>query len=301
MKQFFILVILTFGCLISFAQGNVVKVTLKNGTSITGELVELKPSDHVTIRIAGITSNMDMSEISSIEEAAYLQKTTLNAPPTNQKLILGEFEITDMQEYPDSIIIKLGEQELMMVLVRGGWFNMGFEGRHSWAMASEPIHKVTLSSFYISTDVLDDYEGNRLNGKIKGNHNRPFKTDDWSTANRILIKLQNEIDIPVRMPTEAEWEYSAIMPFANRIFGKDKYLEWCSDFFNKEYPESSQVNPTGPKDGKIHVRRSFNLGRGIWERFRVNDRTGDEYGIQYYDTCIRLVVSANSIITDNDR
>ena len=75
--------------------------------------------------------------------------------PRSSKLIYGQYQITDTKEYPDSFKIRIGDQELTMVLVRGGTFNMGYDGRHSISWDSEPVHRVTLSSFYVSRQLMN--------------------------------------------------------------------------------------------------------------------------------------------------
>lgn len=301
---FTILMILSFN--LQFAQTSEIRVLLKSGVTVIGELQEFSVSDHVTLTVAGKSLVIPMSEIETIqnENVSEVKPQVTQVAITDfrrKKLISGKYEVTDFNAYPDSIVIKIGEQELAMLLVRGGWFNMGFDDKHSFAMASEPIHKVTLSSFYISKDVIDDHEGHRLMGKNKGSHTRPFKTENWSLANDIISAAKEETNVSLRLPTEAEWEYTAIMPFAKKIFGNNNYLEWCFDFFDAWYPEESQVNPTGPKEGKTHVRRSYSLGYNIWHRFRNNDYRfhggihNSSMKKVHATPCIRVVISANEL------
>ena len=63
--------------------------------------------------------------------------------------------------------MEIGGQELTMVLVKGGWFNMGYDGRHSLSWNTEPIHKVTLSSFYVSKQVLNRHAAETVLKKKK--------------------------------------------------------------------------------------------------------------------------------------
>ena len=126
-----------------------VKVTMKNGTVFTAELKEFVPTDHITVVVGGIESVVPISEVVSIDKANVVQ------PPTpmsisNSHSVYGMYEITDTKQYPDSFILNVGSQQLTMVLIRGGWFNMGYDGHNSLFWDTEPIHKVTLSSYYIS-------------------------------------------------------------------------------------------------------------------------------------------------------
>ena len=45
-----------------------IKVTLKNGVTITGDLKELVTTDHITLIIGGVESIISMDEVSSIEQ-----------------------------------------------------------------------------------------------------------------------------------------------------------------------------------------------------------------------------------------
>ena len=155
MRNIYILLVLMLSSFYTTLQADDVKVTLKSGSTITGELKELITTDHITLIIAGVESVISMDEVSSIEKLSSSTVKSLDAAPRSSKLIYGQYQITDTKEYPDSFKIRIGDQELTMVLVRGGTFNMGYDGRHSISWDSEPVHRVTLSSFYVSRQLMN--------------------------------------------------------------------------------------------------------------------------------------------------
>jgi hypothetical protein len=98
-----------------------------------------------------------------------------------------------------------------------------------------------------------------------------FATDKWDDASKLVQAIADATHKPYRMVTEAEWEYASLMPFAKQIFGDERYQEWCFDYFD-DYESTSQVNPTGPINGKKHVTRSFNGRRNIWDRKMLEEQ-----------------------------
>lgn len=268
MKKAFIL-LLMFVALTCNAQTSGVKVTLKSGVVISGTLKELVVTDHITVNVSGVESIIPMTEVDKIEHI----EGKANVEPKNVSNVLtpekfGIYEITDQGNYPESFVLELDGQKITMMLVRGGVFNMGYDDRHSLSMKSEPVHQVTLSSFYISKEAISRRVTQKLLGlKIKNDKkiDNFFATDKWDDASKLVQAIADATHKPYRMVTEAEWEYASLMPFAKEIFGEERYQEWCYDFFD-EYESTSQVNPTGPTNGKKHVTRSFNGRRNIWDR-----------------------------------
>ena len=246
MKKILIIVLLILIGAIIQVSADEVKVTMKNGTVFTAELKEFVPTDHITVVVGGIESVVPISEVVSTDKANVVQ------PPTpmsisNSHSVYGMYEITDTKQYPDSFILNVGSQQLTMVLIRGGWFNMGYDGHNSLFWDTEPIHKVTLSSYYISKQL----------------HKVKYKKN----ADDLLSNLAKTTNLPYRLPTEAEWEYVALMPFAESIFSEENLLEWCSDFWGP-YGVGEQINPQGPKQGKSHVLRAFSRRNEKWQRYR---------------------------------
>jgi len=287
MKKVFIL-LLMFVALTCNAQTSNVKVTLKSGVVISGTLKELVVTDHITVNVSGVESIIPMTEVDKIEHIEGKD----NVEPKNVSNVLtpekyGIYEITDQGNYPESFVLELDGQKITMILVRGGVFNMGYDDRHSLSMKSEPVHQVTLSSFYISKEAISRRVTQKLLGlKIKNDKkiDNFFATDKWDDASRLVQAIADATHKPYRMVTEAEWEYASLMPFAKQIFGEERYQEWCYDFFD-EYESTSQVNPTGPTNGKKHVTRSFNGRRNIWDRKMLEQEKA----------FVRIVINASSI------
>lgn len=291
MRRIFLVILLVFcGSLMRLFADNI-KVTLKSGVTIIGELKELVTTDHITLIIGGVESIISMDEVSSIEQLSTNQIT----PQVEQssKLVYGQYQITDTKQYPDSFVLNIGDQKITMLLVRGGWFNMGYDDRHSWSWGSEPVHRVLLSSFYVSKQLLNRRVVDYIQQKKKPNTSiKPFGTYSRKVAETIINQLASETKLPYRLITEAEWEYFAIMPFAESIFSSQYIVEWCSDYYG-DYLEKEQINPQGPSSGNTYVVRSYSPDNKKWKRQKRASTYSTKYGGS--EATIRIAISADQI------
>lgn len=295
MKRVCNILLLMLFCCIATLHADEVKVTMKSGTTIIGELKELIPTDHIILEIAGVESKFSMNDVMSVERVGS-SKSTVNKD--DKDLEYGKYDITDYKQYPDSFKITIGDQELTMILVRGGWFNMGYDDRHSWSWNTEPVHRVVLSSFYISKQLISRRVADYLQHKKKvSSSTKPYTTNTRKTAEKIISSLASETMLPYRFLTEAEWEYAALMPFAEKVFNDQNVVEWCKDHWG-DYYQGEQINPQGPQDGDKYVVRSYSTDNKKWRRIK-----SDKFGIQpSYETefsgtdlVIRIAISADQI------
>ena len=108
-----------------------------------------------------------------------------------------------------------------MVLVEGGSFMMGNNIVKSEDMNEDeerslddatPVHKVTLSPFYIGKYEVTQLEWEAVMGNnpsyFKG-QNRPVEQVTWYHCIEFIDKLNKLTRMKFRLPTEAEWEFAA--------------------------------------------------------------------------------------------
>jgi small nuclear ribonucleoprotein (snRNP)-like protein len=278
-------------CAISSAQKNNLKVTLKNGVIVIGELKEFDPADHITLFIAGKESVISMSNVSSVEnfknDDVERTKTTDNSQSAFTSGQVGYYEITDKNSYPEKISYSVAGYDIKLVVIRGGSFNMGYDGSGSLRMDSEPVHQVNLSTCYVSEQPIPYSIASKILGIKDKSSKHPFYFGDWDDAQKLVTKIAESVNKPCRLITEAEWEYAALMPNAPDLFGTFKAREWCYDYL-KEYPNGIQTNPQGPETGKRHVCRSFLFGKNKWDR-KPADRKHPETAY------VRIAISADDI------
>ena len=215
---------------------------------------------------------------------------------------------------------------LEMIFVQGGTFQMGSNDGESDEI---PVHKVTLSDFLIGKYEVTQKQWRNVTGKDPSNFkncdNCPVEEISWNDVQEFIQKLNQKTGKSYRLPTEAEWEYTA--RGGNKSWGyaysgsnsiadvawyndnsdskthpvgqkqpnelglyemSGNVWEWCSDWYG-DYSSNSQTNPKGPSSGSSRVNRG-----GSWyiiaQTCRASDRNRNYPGGRGSGLGFRLVV-----------
>jgi formylglycine-generating enzyme required for sulfatase activity len=162
----------------------------------------------------------------------------------------------------------------------GGVFMMGNdEGKAD----EKPRHQVRLDSFRVSRSpitnrqyfsFLEDTGHPRpkdpafAKNYLLGYPDLPVVNVSYDDAVAYCKWASAKFGTPVRLPTEAEWEYSAHTHKSGNMW------EWVSDFYSKDYYTTSPVkNPMGPASGSKRVIRAVSR-RGNRESKDRGDQIG---------------------------
>lgn len=174
------------------------------------------------------------------------------------------------------------------VRVPGGDFTMGSSGGDD----ERQPHLVRLRAFYVGRFEVTQAQWRAVMGEnpahFQGCDDCPVEQISWDDAQLFLRKASRMAGVPLRLPTEAEWEYAAgcgalhepwpgtsdpedlpaFIWYKGRFEGKThpvglkkpnafslhdlggNVAEWCADWFDPEYYRRSAVDdPRGPDSG----------------------------------------------------
>jgi sulfatase modifying factor 1 len=219
--------------------------------------------------------------------------------------------------------------------IQGGWFSMGTErGQED----ERPPHRVFVDPFELGVFPVTraQYQCflNATNHQLPRDWSHPpFAQPDlpvvgvsWIDAIAYCSWRSGEDGRPIRLPTEAEWEFAArgrqesLFPWGDTmpdwipnggrgplpapwpvtlgnptdfgLFGiATNVHEWCADWYDKDYySRSPEVNPAGPDQG---VRRASRGGawRHVYTMCRVTLRSKLDPSFRYNDYGFRLARS----------
>ena len=296
MKRLAAVLFFFFSIILCGAQNKMAQVVLKNKTVITGVLKELNPTSHIIISVSGFDSRIEMSDIESI-------KSDDNTSPDGQAVsyhdkaynLPEELVQMEQKDYPSTFNLNCDGEDIEMVLIRGGVFSMGYDGRGSVKMSSEPVHNVFVSSFYISKECLTNAIVKKLQGKEKsGRNQKKYVTTVWKNANEIASLVAEKSSLPIRLPSEAEWEYAVSnRSYQSLLVFENGERDFCLDCFaSYTNVEDLLINPIETK-GKDHVIRVYGTDPSIYcNRIREVSYSRTEPGSA---SCIRIVIPAADV------
>ena len=229
-------------------------------------------------------------ELAKITEVSYSNGISSNKNKVEEELA----KITEAS-YSKGILTVNGIK-YNMVRVEDCTFRMGATSEQDCDAydIEEPVHSVTLSSYYIGKTEVTQALWKAVMGsnpsKFKG-ENLPVENVSWDDCQVFVRKLNSLTGQNFRLPTEAEWEFACRggnNSLGYKYSGSDNIdnvawfdcnsgrkthfvatkspnelgiydmsgnvWEWCSDWYDK-YSSGAQTNPKGPESGSGRVGR----------------------------------------------
>ena len=296
-----------------------------NGYESEEGTVKLKASAPSNLQIT-LSKEAMATQQSTVAQPAVAQQPVVQQPVIQQPVVQTPVTNSDNISIPvkDGISIE-------MVRVEAGTFVMGAtpEMKDPYDL-EKPTHQVTLTNdYYIGkyevTQALWQAVMDNNPSYFKGD-NLPVEQVSWKDCQKFISKLNRITSKKFRLPTEAEWEYTArggkksqgyqysgsnnisdVAWYGDNSDNKTHSVgskranelgiydmngnvgEWCQDRYGK-YRSSSQVNPTGANGGSDRVVRGGGL-RGTARFCRSSFRNDNIPDRRANSLGLRLVLS----------
>ena len=191
-----------------------------------------------------------------------------------------------------------GGAKMELIWCDPGTFTMGSPASEVGRFEDELQHKVVLTKGFW----LGKYEVTQAQWKsVMGNNpskfngdNHPVDTVSWTDCQRFIRNVNAKLDIAMRLPTEAEWEYACRAGSDGAVSGNGvlgdmawyevnsshqthdvgsnkpnawgfydmhgNVLEWCQDWFlQSDTTAAEAIDPMGPVTGSFKMMRG-----GCW-------------------------------------
>ena len=198
----------------------------------------------------------------------------------------------------EKTVVLPGGAKMEMIWCGPGSFLMGSPATEEGRFDDEPQHKVTLTKgFWLGKYEVTQAQWKSVMGSNPskfGGDNHPVDTVSWTDCQRFIHKVNAKLDVVMRLPTEAEWEYACRAGSDGAVSGSGvlgdmawyevnsshqthdvgtnkanawgfydmhgNVLEWCQDWFlPSDNAAVEAVDPKGPVAGSFKMMRG-----GCW-------------------------------------
>lgn len=213
MSRKLVLLLCLFSTLISSGQEKQVKVTMRSGSVITGNLKEFDPLDHVTIMIGEIETKIPMSEVAYLDQSG----------PSNNKPVNSE-ESNDMVLNPPTNNYNLQDYKGFLLEKGNSVFVYSDDKNTSKAGANEIKRLLNKDGFWHVVDNMSDahFTINYI-ATFRKRDSAQLSISSWRTSNLVLLAVERPLQLELESTNirEAyEMYYNIIVPLQEKIANK---------------------------------------------------------------------------------
>ena len=150
--------------------------------------------------------------------------------------------------------LPLGPLSLRLRFCPRGSFSMGSPEDEAGRYGNEQAHPVTLThSFWLGATEVTQGQWQQVTGQVPSLHlgtELPVERVSWSDCQVFLARLARTSHAPVRLPSEAEWEYACRAGTSTAFHGDPVALSWNrANAQGQEHPVATRTaNPWGLSD-----------------------------------------------------
>ena len=177
---------------------------------------------------------------------------------------------------------KKGPAGIKMILIKGGWFEMG---DNFWDGESDelPVHTVCVNDFYLGETEVTQAQWKKIMGSnpshFKGLKN-PVESVSWDDAQLFIEELNSRTGENYRLPTEAAWEYAGRNGGKNVEYatGKNKISHNDANYYGKGGRDKWKNSTSPVKSFPSSKLGLYDMTGNAWEW------CNDWYDENYYGT-----------------
>ena len=167
---------------------------------------------------------------------------------------------TAMAEPPAGTLLREPHTGMEFVWVPSGCFNMG---SNTGEQFEKPVHPVCVSGFWLSKYEVTQAQYEKITGTnpsdFKG-ADRPVDSVSWDDAMKFALAYGLSTNVPMRLPSEAEWEYACR--------AGEQHATYCGDGDPSElgwYGANSkdQTHPVGQL--RANAWGLYDMSGNVWE------------------------------------
>ena len=145
------------------------------------------------------------------------------------------------------------ETDIEMISVEGGSFNMGGNNFPE----EQPIHRVHLSSYYISKYEITQQQWYAVVHYNLSHYDKcpncPVEMVSWGDITEYIDRLNKLTGKHYRLPTEAEWEYAARGGSKSQHYtycgsNDHRKVAWCGDHYLTDADKTHPVRQKEPNE-----------------------------------------------------